>query len=30
MKIKFSEIVDIPTLKNLMEALYLSSGIPSV
>lgn len=29
MKYKFSEVVDIPKLQNLMEALYLVSGIPS-
>lgn len=29
LKYKFSEIFDIPKLQNLMEGLYLASGIPS-
>ena len=29
MKYKFSEIVNIPKLSNIMEGLYLASGIPS-
>jgi NAD(P)H-hydrate epimerase len=29
MKYKFSELVDIPNLQNLMEGLYIASDIPS-